>query len=182
VFNELKRKITDWTKETFKTIKRRLHKNNEYPKRTMRNFTHTWVCINRATSDRKARDLCYLLAYDSLPIASVLANRGINISNVCKLSGKEKETIRHLFIHCTEINALKLKIEKSMESLNGRTHGVEEITFHERRIKMKKKENRIVAAYKQSIWQDRAKLYYGEICQNQIKTDIERLFNSKCKT
>jgi exonuclease III len=182
VYNELKTEITDWTKETFKTIKRRLHKNNEYPKRTMRNFTDTWVCINRATSDRKARDLCYLVAHDSLPIATVLANRGINIFNDCKLCGKEKETIRHLFIHCTEIKALKLKIEKGMKILNGRTLGEEEIIFHEGRIKMKKKENRIVAAFKQSIWQARAKLYYGEICQNQLKTDIERLFNSKCKT
>jgi hypothetical protein len=181
VYNELKPEVNDWAKETFNTIKRRLHKNNDYPQRTIRNFTDTWNCINKCTNDRKARDLCYLTAHESLPLASILAKRGINISDECKLCSKERETIRHLFIHCTEIRALKLKIEKNMNLLNGKSLGEEEIIYHEGRIKMKKKENIIVSAFKQSIWQTRARLFYGEITKNQVQNDMERLFDSKCK-
>jgi hypothetical protein len=68
-----------------------------------------------------------------------------------------------------------------MNLLNGKSLGEEEIIYHEGRIKMKKKENIIVSAFKQSIWQTRARLFYGEITKNQVQNDMERLFNSKCK-
>lgn len=57
--------------------------------------------------------------------------------------------------------------------------GEEEILFHEGRTKMRLKANRIIAAYKQSIWQARAMLYYGTTDKHNLKTVMERLLSSK---
>jgi hypothetical protein len=72
-------------------------------------------------------------------------------------------------------------MERSIDVSNGRTLGEEEILFHEGRTKMKKKANMIIAAFKQSIWQARARLFYGQINKSQLKVDMERLLTSKCK-
>lgn len=160
-YKQLEKEVTEWAKEDFKTLKKRLHNNSEPKRRTDRNYDNTWRQIHKLKNDRKRRDLCYLTAHMSLPVKAVLNHRNVKIDNIhCSFCGEKDETIKHLFIDCRLIQSLKKWIENKLQI---RTLGEEEILFHEGRLKMRQKMNEMVAAYKHSIWITRGKLYHGEI-------------------
>ena len=63
----------------------------------------------------------------------------------------------------------------------GRTVTEEEILYHEGRAKMRKKDHEHIAAFKQSIWQVRALLFYGEVERGAIEITLSRIFEGKVK-
>ena len=175
-FRELQQKITDWSKENFKSLQKKLYTKSDYPKRANRDFKDTWTEISRSTNDRKARDICYLTAHDSLTLNAMLHRRGVIRSNICELCRKSPETIQHVFINCEKIKRAKHLLESLIDTDPHNTLSEEEILYHEGRIKSKKKDNRLVATYKHSIWICRALLYYGEVTEFEITDSILAVF------
>ena len=72
---------------------------------------------------------------------------------------------------------MKQLLERNIQC---QTLGEREILYHEGRIKMKKKENNMVAAFKHTILITHAKLYYGNITVQEIKDTLTAIFVSKC--
>lgn len=170
----LRHVVNDWPSENFKSLKLKLHKNNEYKKRAQRDYTNTWREIHQATNDRKRRDLCYLIAHQSLTVKAVLAHRNIKLDDIkCNLCGTNDETIQHLFIECPMVQNLKTTI---IRKGNFRTLTEEQILYHEGRSKMRKKQNEVIALYKHCIWITRAKLFYGTINRNQITDTLKYMY------
>ena len=180
-YREIKNRVTDWTNETFTSLQVHLSNDADYHKRANRNYGDTWLSIRNSTSDRCARDVCYLIAHDALPTCDMLTRRNVIQLNICQLCHKQVETIKHLFIECEKIRTLKRMIEKIIDPQTGRTLSEEEIIYHEGRIKMKKKPNRLVALYKHVIWTTRAKLYYGEIDVKNINATLTSTFSNRMK-
>lgn len=83
--------------------------------------------------------------------------------------------------NCSEIKELLTKLLQIIDPQQNRTLSEEEILYHEGRIKSKKKEKKLIAIYKHTIWTIRAKLYYGEITRNDIKDSLKHLFESRIK-
>ena len=182
-YRALRETVLDWSNETFRTLKTRLHKDSEVKIHTKRDYTDTWNLIHDSVSNRKARDISYLVAHDALPIADVLVRRGMNIDNKCGLCGDTRETAKHLFINCTMIRELKEKLERELDKDRNRTLSEEEILYHEGRLKERKKLRGYVAYYKQTIWQSRALIYYGHISgQRKIKATMLSMYKSKTGT
>ena len=174
-YRELRNQVTEWPKENFSTLTVKLHKNNVYKKEANRDYTNTWKLINSFITDRKSRDITYLLAHNSLPVAHVLTKRGLNIDVKCRFCNQEDETREHLFFKCDFVKQ-SLKI---LERMIGRTLSEEEIFYHEGRIKMRKKDHMNIAAFKQTVWQVRAKLYHGEIKQHEIRDTLSQILRLK---
>ena len=178
-YRKLVTKVVDWKQENFASIKEKLHKNTDFQnKNTKRDFKDTWREINNSTANRRRKDISFLIAHGALPIATVLANRGISIDEQCKLCKNARETFEHLFIKCDKIQGIFSDLEKIIKH-TGRTLSEEEILYHEGRVKMKKKSQNIIAAFKQTIWQVRAKLYYNEIDFREIECTLKYNFSSK---
>lgn len=167
-YHELKNKVLDWSAENLKSLQRKLYMKSNIRLRTVRNFSDTWTQISKSTSHRKSRDLCYLVAHDSLPLRGMLKRRNVINYDTCELCGLGPETIRHTFIECAKVQKLKMQLERWIEPLNTRTLSEEEILFHEGRIKFKKKSNALIAQYKHIIWTSRAKLYHGELTRKDV--------------
>lgn len=176
-YKKLNAKVSDWKSENFQTLKQKLHKNNDYKKvDENRDYRHTWKTIESSTDDRRRRDISYLAAHGALTVGAVLKRRNVTTDDTCKLCGEKIETIKHLFIECSHIQTTKETLRKKI----GRTLTEELILYHEGYKGMKKKERNAIAAFKQTIWQVRAKLYSGDIKGTmQIKTTMDHIFKSK---
>lgn len=182
-FREIQNKVKNWSKETFTSLKNKLHVNNEYRKDPNRQYDGLWRKLYNSTSNRKERDLTYLIAHNALCTAELLNNRGINVVNECHLCGAPGEDLGHMFVNCRLIEEIKRTMERKIDPDHGRSLGEEEILFHEGRIKMKKKSFKIVTAYKHTIWITRGKKYYENITDEvQLKTILRLLFHDKIKT
>ena len=177
-YAKLKNKVVDWKNETFSSLKEKLRRENDYCKILNRNYSHTWTTIHNSTKNRRRNDISYLIAHDSLPIADTLVRRGVKTNRECRLCGEEDETREHLFNRCKNIRTLKLRLNKSV----GRTLSEEAIIFHEGRIKMKKKDHENITIMKQTIWQVRAMLYYGEIKPSEIENTLLAKFGCNMVT
>ena len=178
-YREINALVKDWREENFTTIKNKLHKENMIGNLSKnRDFKNTWNEISKSTDNRRRKDICYLIAHRALPIATVLHKRGINTTIECRLCGREEETFKHLFMQCSRIQKSYIRIRTLIKN-PGRTLSEEEIMYHEGRITMKKKEQNIIAAFKQSVWQTRAKLYYGEIKNIEIEDTLQYILSSK---
>lgn len=171
-YNELKKQVIDWSDENLKSLQQKLYKKTEVKLRADRDFSDTWLQISKATTHRKCRDLCFLVAHDSLPLNAMLKRRNVTNSDTCSLCGLMPETIRHVFLNCDKVQRFKMMLEKWVEPVMSRTLTEEEILYHEGRTKWKKKANNLIAQYKYSIWISRAKLYYGEIKRDNLTDDM----------
>ena len=181
-YRALNNNIIDWSKETFKSLKSRLHKNAPVRTRKQRDYSDTWAVISETTKNRKIRDMCHLIAHEALPVADILIRRGLRRENKCRLCGNLNETLNHLFMDCTMVRELKQLMESQMNWLRTRTLGEEEILYHEGRVKMRKKARTLIGNYKHSIWITRALCFYGKIeTTPEIKAKMTHLYNSKCK-
>ena len=77
-YRVLKNTVLDWTKDNFKSIKKRLNRNNIYKKCDVnRNYDTTWREIRTSTDNRRRKDIAYLIAHDALPIRAVLKRRNV---------------------------------------------------------------------------------------------------------
>ena len=180
VYRDLDNEVTDWKTETFKTLKSRLHEDAPIRPLRPRDYSETWITINETATNRKARDLSYLIAHESLPIADILVRRGLNIEDKCGLCGANGETLEHLFITCPMVRELKREMEARMNWLGGRTLSEEEIIFHEGIVKMRKKDRTLISLYKHTIWIIRALKYYGQIHDGQdIRNKLLHMYRSK---
>lgn len=171
-YNEVKSRVSDWAKEDLKSLQTKLRMKSEFKLRAARDFTDTWNQISKSTTHRKCRDLCYLIAHDSLTLNATLKRRHVTSIDTCTLCGNEPETIQHIFIRCVKVQKLKSMLERWIEPISARTLSEEQILYHEGRSKMKKKENHWIAMYKHTIWTSRAKLYHGEINQSGLVDDM----------
>jgi len=175
-YRELKHKIDDWKDADFKTLKKVLKHSNEYRKATpRRDYSRTWKEINTSTDNRRRKDIAYLIAHNALPVGAVLKDRNVTNNALCRLCGKNTETREHLFVNCETTQGVRKILHKRL----GRTISEEEMIYHEGRAKMKKREKNMIAALKQTIWQIRAKLFYGEIRNNDICSHLKMTFQSK---
>lgn len=174
-FRRLQGQVKDWSKEDFTSLRKRLHTNVDFKRRVDRNFDDTWRQIRALTRNRKARDVCYLVAHMSLPVRAVLSHRHVGVETVkCCFCGEKDETIRHIFLECRMVQDLKMLMENKLQT---RTLGEEEILFHEGRLKMKKKANETVAAYLHAIWRTKGKLFHGSIrTVTEIKETMKSLW------
>lgn len=176
VYDELKSEISDWSVETFTTLKKRLHKNNEYRKcDPNRNYDLTWREIDTSTDNRRRKDISYLLAHDALPLGAVLKKRNVITDARCTFCKQRDETRTHILMLCPYTVELKKQLDKRA----GRTLSEEEMLYHEGRIKMRKKLKNAIASYKQTIWQFRAKLYFREIQLENVKSQLKVTFEAK---
>ena len=176
-YRKLKNQVIDWSLESFSSLKLKLHKNNEYRKEINRNYDNTWELIKHSTSNRKQRDLNYLIAHNSLPVADILVRRGLRINEKCRLCCIFNETREHLFLKCNKIQITL----KYLERVIGRTISEEEIIYHEGRHKMRKKDNYLLSSFKHAIWIVRGLLYYGEIKPSEIENSVLNIFKVKSK-
>lgn len=179
-FRSLENQVSDWSSENFRSLKLRLHGNNDIRERVARNYDDTWRQIHDLKKDRKRRDLCYLIAHFSLPVKDMLAHRGLKLNDIkCSLCGEADETLKHLFIECRLVKNLKDLLQNRIQV---RTLSQEEILFHEGRVKWRKKANESIGAYKQAIWFTRAKLYYGNIAsETETKDTMRAIFLDKVR-
>ena len=178
-YRELKDTVTDWSKENFRSLQRKLYVKTDTRVGNRRDFSNTWMQINRATKDRKCRDMCFLIAHDSLPLNAMLTRRHVTKTDACQLCGKYPETPTHLFVECRHVHFIKRILEKLIDPLMARTLSEEEILYHEGRIKMKKKASTLISIYKHSIWICRAKLYYDEIKRKDLHSTLQSLMKQK---
>ena len=99
-YRALRHDVIDWSSESFKSLKSRLHKDAVIRRPKRRDYSDTWTIIHSSTKHRKTRDLCFLIVHEALPIADILLRRGLRIDNKCGLCDAQRETIEHLFISC----------------------------------------------------------------------------------
>lgn len=174
-YHKLAKKVSDWTTENFKSLKQKLHENNDYRKNDpTRDYSNTWLEIRTSTDDRKSRDNSYLAAHDALPLAAILKRRGITADDKCRLCGSAPETREHLFIKCRLIQTTKQILLKYIN------RGITEelLLYHcGRGVKMKRIEKNAISAFKHSVWIIRGKIFYGEITgEKDIQNSLINLY------
>lgn len=173
-YDDLRNSVSSWAQEDLKSLKQKLYVKlkSEVKLRADRDFSETWTNVHNATNRRSYRDLCYLVAHDSLPLCATLKRRRVTDNDTCQLCGREPETIRHVFLKCEKVKELKRLLERIIDTKTTRTLSEEEILYHEGRVKMIKKANELIASYKNVIWATRARLYYGEITKYNLVSDM----------
>jgi hypothetical protein len=176
-YRELKDIVSDWSKENLKSLQRKLYKISELRPTVKRDFSETWTQINKCTTNRKCRDMCYLIAHNALPLNSMLNERHVIANCLCELCGLERETVHHVFLTCCRVQKLRRTLEKRVNA--GKSLSEEEILYHEGRTKMKKKVNATIAEYKHVIWITRAKIYYGETNKKDMEREMQIMFQSR---
>lgn len=181
-YTELKDHVQDWSKENLRTLQRRLYVKYPSQRQTTRDYSDTWQQIQKSTSDRKCRDVCYLVGHDSLPLSAMLKRRHVTDTDTCQLCRKEPESTQHVFLECAQTRTLKRVLEKLINPTNPKTLTTEEMIFHEGATKSDRKANKLIAAYKHSIWVARAKLYYGEITRHELRDVMLALLKQKSKS
>lgn len=177
-YRKIDSKVPQWEMENFKTLKQKLTNITEYKKRDpTRDYSQTWTEIRTCTDNRKSRDLSYMIAHGAAPVAATLKRRNVTNDDSCRLCRNMIETREHLFIRCRLIQ----DVMKILVKLVGRTPTEEEMIYYESlRGKMKKKEKTAIASLKKTIWEVRAKIYYGDITGEQsIKENLERIYCMK---
>ena len=176
-YDKLRNIVTDWSSENLRSLKQKLHKNNEYRKDKSRKYDNTWGMIQESTKNRKQRDINFLLAHDALLLADTLIKRSLRIPNECRLCNSAAETRQHLFHRCRIVQTTL----KYLQSLIGKTLSEEELLYHEGNQKMRKKVHFCISDFKQTIWIIRALLYYGEIKQNELEISMLNMFKLKSR-
>lgn len=171
---KLKGKVDQWEKIDYRKLLYRL--KEDVPTTGNKEI---WKNIGKSSKCFKRVDLNYLIAHERLPLADFLYKKGIAADDKCKLCCKTPETHMHLFYECALIDDLKNKLITELTKAN--RNNKFELTFHiltRHTPKVAPRINEILSAFKQSIWQTRAALYYNT-SGTDTKSHLYDLFTSK---
>lgn len=178
-FNIAKNKIMNWEKLDYTKIKTLIKVNIElhHLENLNVNWNKVWQKIRNSSRDRKRIDLNYRIAHRKLPLAHFLTHIGFLRDDRCRLCSNETETQKHLFLECTKVHALKLKVERELTRLTQTPTQITYVTLVTHDIKGRK-QNELLSIYKQCIWQTRAALHTrGQ--DVRIEQEMESLFYRK---
>lgn len=98
-------------------IKSSHHRHIVSQKLPLVNFKVAWETLGNKVIDPFARDLCWKMIHDVLPLYSLLFKRNISSQLNCVLCEKLPETVMHLFMECQMVKPLFQIIERLFKKL-----------------------------------------------------------------